>query len=198
MGASSSARKASRLIDMQAAPAVRANDGGHNFRRGLAFNLVTLSSVRRTLHNGAMRFVKRLPQLAAAALFTVSAATAVFIGDASRAGQPAQGLLSSAPQVASAAVSVGIGVAVGAPYRYYRYAYRGGAWVRVGFAYAAAPGYVGGYYLGYGPPVGYYAPRFYRPYVRPYYGLGYRRYPYYARPYYGRPYYAHPYYGWRR
>ena len=99
-----------------------------------------------------MKFFKRLPQLAAAALFAVSASAAVLMTDATHAGQPAQGLLASAPQAASAQVAVGIGIGVGGPYRYPRYAYRGGAWVRVGFGYAAAPGYVGGYYVGYAPP----------------------------------------------
>jgi hypothetical protein len=135
-----------------------------------------------------MKFFKRLPQLAAAALFAVSASAAVLMTDATHAGQPAQGLLASAPQAASAQVAVGIGIGVGGPYRYPRYAYRGGAWVRVGFGYAAAPGYVGGYYVGYAPP------RYYRPFAaRAYFGPGY-----YGRPYYARPFYGRRYYGWRR
>jgi hypothetical protein len=134
-----------------------------------------------------MKLAKRLPQLAATALFAAGASTAVLATDASHAGQPAQGLFAAAPQAASAAVSVGIGI--GAPYRYYRYAYRGGTWVRIGFGYAPAPGFVGGYYVGYGPPAfGYYRPRYYRWYGHPYYG----------HPYHGHPYYRHAYSGRRR
>ncbi|MFZ1125436.1 MAG: hypothetical protein WAN59_09910 [Candidatus Baltobacteraceae bacterium] len=133
-------------------------------------------------------FVKRIPRLAAAALFAAGASMAVLATDATHAGQPAAGLFASAPQAASAAVRVGIGVGVGAPYRFYRYAYRGGTWVRIGFGYAAAPGFVNGYYVGYAPPAGYYypAPAYYRPYG----------YPYNVRPFYARPYYWHPHRRW--
>ncbi|MGP6159403.1 MAG: hypothetical protein ACLPYS_18170 [Vulcanimicrobiaceae bacterium] len=137
-----------------------------------------------------MRFIKRVPQLAAAALFALGASTSILATEATHAGQPSAGLLAPAPQAASAAVTVGVGIGVGAPHRYWRYAYRGGTWARVGWGYAYAPGYVGGYYVGYASPP-YYGPRYYRPYA--YYHSGYYGHPYYARAYYGRPYW-----GWRR
>jgi hypothetical protein len=150
-----------------------------------------------------MKLVKHLPRFIAAALFAASTASAVVVTGATQAGQPANGVLSAAPQAASAAVSVGIGIGVGGP-RYYRYAYRGGSWVRIGFAYGT-PGYVGGYYIGYGPPVvgyypyGYARPYYYGPYARAYYGPGYYGRGYYGHGYYGgRGYYGHGGYGYRR
>ncbi|MBD5634389.1 MAG: hypothetical protein IAI49_07905 [Candidatus Eremiobacteraeota bacterium] len=130
--------------------------------------------------------MKHFPRLAAAALFAATASTAVVVGDATRAGAPAQGLVAAAPQQADAAVFIGARIGVG-PNRYYRYAYRGGSWVRLGFYYGSAPGYIpGGYYVGYGPPV----------YGYGYYGHPYWR-PYYAHPYYGPRYYGRAYYGGR-
>ncbi len=139
-----------------------------------------------------------LTRLAAAAAFAASTATAVIVTDAAHAGQPATGVLASAPAAAEAA-SISVG-----PHRFYRYGYRGGVWTRVGFYYGYAPGYIpGGYYVGYAPPP-YYAAAYYGPY--PAYGYGYYHYGYYGyRGYYGRPWYGHGYYGrgyyghgWRR
>ena len=138
-----------------------------------------------------MKQFAHLPRLAAAVLFAASASTAVVVAEATHAGNASAGPLTSAAQPADAAVSVGVGIGFGAPHRYYRYAYRGGTWVRFGYGYAAAPGFVNGFYVGYGPPAGYYAGGYYGPaYGRPYY-----RYPSYARGYYGHAYYGHGYYG---
>ncbi len=151
-----------------------------------------------------MKPLQHLPRFFAAALFAGSAAAAVAFSGASHAGAPARGPLSSAPQAAQAGVIVGVAVGIGGPHRYGRYAYTGGAWTRVGFVYGTAPGYVGGYYLGYGPPApGFLPPGYYGPH--PYY-----RHPYYGRPVYGpyrRPYWHARYgpgpvrrpdaYGWR-
>jgi hypothetical protein len=124
-----------------------------------------------------MNLLKHFPRLAAAALFAATASTSVVVADATHAGAPTtSGILASAPQKAEASVFVGVGFG---PNRYWRYGYRGGSWVRLGYYYGRAPGYIpGGYYVGYGPPA--YA-----------YGYGYRH------PYYGgyRGYYGHPYYG---
>ncbi|MBD5605386.1 MAG: hypothetical protein IAI48_09885, partial [Candidatus Eremiobacteraeota bacterium] len=115
----------------------------------------------------------------------------VLLTEASHAGAPSSGIAASAPQAAEAAViRVGSGVGFG-PHRYYRYAYRGGAWTNVGFYYGTAPGYVpGGYYVGYGPPAyGYgYGPYYGRPY-------GYVHPGWYGRGYYGHGWYGHGYYG---
>ena len=130
-----------------------------------------------------MNLLKHFPRLAAAALFAATASTAVVVADATHAGAPAQGILAAAPQRADAAVVVGVGYG---PYRYYRWAYRGGSWVRLGFYYGSAPGYIpGGYYVGYGPPA-FYGPRYYG--YHPFYG-------YYGHPYWGHPYWGHPYWG---
>jgi hypothetical protein len=127
-------------------------------------------------------FIKSLPRLAAAAVFAVGASTAVVVGDAAHAGAPVNGITTAAAQPASAGVAVGIAIGGG---RYYRYGYRGGAWVNLGYGYAPAPGYVNGYYYGYAPPVvGF--------------GYGYAPRPYYGRPYgygYARGYYGHANYG---
>lgn len=140
-----------------------------------------------------MNGLSSLPRLVAAALFAGSASAAVFVGDAMHAGQPNQGLLASAPLPADAGVIVRVG-----PNRYHRYAYRGGRWLYVGLGYAAAPGYFGGYYLGYGPPVVAYYPPYYGPrYYPAYYGRPYRH-PFYWHGYYRRGYYGHVSYGWRR
>jgi hypothetical protein len=143
-----------------------------------------------------MNASKHLARLAAAALFGISATCAVVVADAMHAGESSQGRLASAPQPALAGVAIAVGV--GGPNRYCRYAYRGGRWQRFGFGYAAAPGYFGGYYLGYAPPPPAYCPPYYqRSYYAAYFGHPYW-YPHRRHAYYRHGYYGHPRHGWRR
>jgi hypothetical protein len=140
--------------------------------------------------NGRMNVFKTLPRLVAAAIFAATAATSVVVADATHAGTasaPASGVASTASGLSSvttsaaspaAAAEIFVGLGTG-PHRYWRYAWRGGAWVRIGYYNGWAPGYIpGGYYVGWAPPR--YA------YYHPYYG--YRAW-YVAHPW--NPY--HPY-----
>jgi hypothetical protein len=141
-----------------------------------------------------MNLLKHFPRLAAAALFAATASTAVVVADATHAGSPTtQGILASAPAQADAAV-VGVGIGVGGPARgFYRWGWRGGSWVRLGF-YSGGPGWIpGGYYVGYAPPPYPYAHYFGYYGYHPYYG-GWYGHPYW-HGWYGRGYYGHPYYG---
>ncbi|MGD0476251.1 MAG: hypothetical protein ABSB70_23970 [Candidatus Velthaea sp.] len=137
-----------------------------------------------------MNFFRHVPRLVAALLFAASASTAVVVADA----QPAR-------------AGVVVGVRVGSPHRFWRYGYRSGRWLRSGFAYAAGPGYVHGYYLGYGPPpvayypapVAYYPPPYYGPrFSAAYYGRPYYGYRWHRGWQYGRPWVRRAAYGWHR
>ncbi len=120
----------------------------------------------RVEDNGRMNVFKQLPRLVAAAIFAATAATSVVVADATHAetSAPASGIsavtTSAAAPAAAAEIFVGLGTG---PHRYWRYGWRGGSWVRLGYYNGYAPGYIpGGYYVGWGPPR--YA------YYHPYYG----------------------------
>jgi len=126
-----------------------------------------------------MKFFKLIPRLGAALAFIVASSAAV---------------ATTAPQAANAAVFVGVGgggVHVGYS-NYPRWRWGGHAWVHAGYFYGR-PGYAGGFFVGYAPPLapplwaGYYAPNYGPAY--PYYRVGF--YHPYFHGYYG----YHGYYG---